>query len=278
MKMRLRLRNYPIAKLRNSRSGGYILITLMLFLALLAIAALAVLPDIAFQVKRDREDELIHRAVAYSRGIRRYYKKFGRYPNRIEDLENTNSLRFIRKRYKDPITNQDFTILRYGDPRLVGVMLNPGLQRAPGSAPTQPGSAPTPQPSSGTTGDSTNSSSGSTNANTAVSSSGSSDTSSSTQQVIGGGPMLGVASASTAQTIREFNNKNHYNDWLFIYDPMSDRGGLLNAPYQPNLNALFPTQLPGRGITPGQPSGANPQPQLPQPQNPPNPGQVPPMQ
>jgi type II secretory pathway pseudopilin PulG len=274
MKMSLRLRNYPIAKLRNSRSGGYILITLMLFLALLAIAALAVLPDIAFQVKRDREDELIHRAVAYSRGIRRYYKKFGRYPNRIEDLENANNLRFIRKRYKDPITNQDFSILRYGDPRLVGIMLNPGLQRAPGSAPTQPGSAPTPQPSSGTTGDSTNSPSGATNANTAVSSSGFSDASSSTQQVLGGGPMLGVASASTAQTIREFNRKNHYNDWLFIYDPASDRGGLLNAPYQPNLNPIIPTQVPGRVPSPGQPPGATPQPQ-----NPPNPGnQVPPMQ
>jgi type II secretory pathway pseudopilin PulG len=273
MKMKFRLRNYLITKSQN-RSRGYILITLMLFLALLAIAALAVLPDVAFQVKRDREEELIHRGVAYSRGIRRYYKKFGRYPNRLEDLENANNLRFIRKRYQDPINNQDFSTLRYGDPRLVGIMLNPGLQRAPGSVPTQPGSAPTPQPSSGTTGDSTNSSSGATNANTAVSPSGSNDTSSSTQKVLGGGPILGVVSDSPAQTIREFNNKNHYKDWLFIYDPTSDRGGLLNAPYQPNLNPIVPAQVPGRVPSPGQLPGVPPQPQ-----NPPNPGnQVPPMQ
>ena len=37
--------------------------------------------------------------------------------------------------------------------------------------------------------------------------------------VFGGGPIVGVASTSKAQTIREFNHKNHYNQWQFIYDP-----------------------------------------------------------
>ncbi len=37
--------------------------------------------------------------------------------------------------------------------------------------------------------------------------------------VFGGGPIVGVASISKAQTIREFNHKNHYNQWQFIYDP-----------------------------------------------------------
>src|SRR5256885_10465553 len=48
-------------------------------------------------------------------------------------------------------------------------------------------------------------------------------------QVFGGGPIVGVASTSKAQSIREFNHKNHYNQWQFIYDPSSDRGGLLNT-------------------------------------------------
>ena len=47
--------------------------------------------------------------------------------------------------------------------------------------------------------------------------------------MFGGGPILGVASTSKAKTIREFNKKNHYNEWLFIYDPNSDRGGLLKG-------------------------------------------------
>ena len=42
---------------------------LMLFVALLAIAAGAVAPTIAFEVRRDREEEMIHRGTQYSRAI-----------------------------------------------------------------------------------------------------------------------------------------------------------------------------------------------------------------
>ena len=93
---------------------------LMLFVALLAIAAGALAPTIAFQVRRDREEELIHRGVQYSRAIRRYVKKTGRYPARLEELENTNNIRFLRKRYKDPLTNKDFKLLHVGEVQLTG--------------------------------------------------------------------------------------------------------------------------------------------------------------
>jgi len=99
----------------RSSDRGYILITLLLFIALLAIAMTALAPVIKQQVKRDREEELIHRGVQYARAIKHYVKKFGRYPTRIEELENTNNIRFLRKRYKDPITGKDFKILRMGD-------------------------------------------------------------------------------------------------------------------------------------------------------------------
>ena len=97
---------------------GYILLTLMLFVAVLAIGAMAWIEKVDFQIKRDREQELIHRGVQYSRAVRRYFKKFGRYPTRIEELENTNNLRFLRKRYKDPITGKDFKPLRMTDVRM----------------------------------------------------------------------------------------------------------------------------------------------------------------
>lgn len=282
MQCGLKLRNYQITKLRNS-SRGYILITLMLFFALLAIAAMAVLPKIAFQIKRDREEEMMHRALEYSRAVKRYYKKFGRYPSRMEELENTNNIRFLRKRYKDPITGQDFKILHLTD-----IMLNSGpvLGQPAGQPqgtfnPKQPQGTGLPPPAN--TGDqnagadnSGNPPDGQTNANSAASSSSSSssDTSSSTQQVFGGGgPILGVASTSKAQTIREFYNKNHYNDWLFIYDPQSDRGGMLNTPVQPGAGL---GQAPNAGL----PQGSVPQPQgsPPQPQGPPNPQPMPPEQ
>src|SRR6266852_3677600 len=117
MRPDVKLRNYKITKSQVS-ARGYILITLMLFITLLAIAAVAVLPEIVHQIQRDREEEMIHRAVGYSRAIRKYYKKFGRYPSRIEELENTNQQRFLRKRYQDPITRKDFKLVRLGDPAL----------------------------------------------------------------------------------------------------------------------------------------------------------------
>jgi type II secretory pathway pseudopilin PulG len=264
MKMSLRLRNYPITKLQN-RQSGYVLITLMLFLSLLAIAALAVLPDIAFQVKRDREEELIHRGLAYSRGIRRYYRKFGRYPTKIEDLESANNLRFIRKHYKDPFTGADFKIVRMGDIPLGGMFgATPGqnFQGAPGvTLPAQGGPGANAGPGAGTVqlpvvagGDSSNPPDAQTNANSgSVSASGASDFTSSTQQVFGGGPMLGVVSTRKEKTIREFCNKSHYKDWYFVYDPSSDRGGTLKSPWCPGLN------MPGVGANPNQHvSGASP--------------------
>src|SRR5271168_2922163 len=83
------------------RQRGYMLITLMLALALIAIVLLTALPEIGQQIKRDREDELRHRGTAYMRAIQHFYRKFGRYPTKVEELESTNNLRFLRKRYKD---------------------------------------------------------------------------------------------------------------------------------------------------------------------------------
>ena len=282
MKIGLRLRNCPITKLQN-HSRGYILISLMLFFSLLAIAALAVLPDVAFQIKRDREEELIHRGVAYSRGVRRFFRKFGRYPSKIEDLEDTNGLRFIRKRYKDPVTGRDFKVLRMGDPQVASMMLGQvvgqGLQGQLGGAGALggqgalgaiqgrggAGSNPTQligqqtvvtktDSSDATGGDSGNPPEGQAKDSPGTSSSPgsaeSSDTSSPSQPISGGGlPMMGVVSTSRAQTIREFTHKNHYKDWLFIFDPKSDRGGMLNTPVQPGLTGQ------GFGGTPPQPVG-----------------------
>jgi type II secretory pathway pseudopilin PulG len=112
------LSNFPIRSIpqRNRKSEhGYILITLLLFVALLAIAAAAIVPTVTFQIKRDREEEMIHRGAQYTRAVRRYFKKFGRYPTRIEDLVTTNNVHYLRKAYKDPITGKDFKLLHMGD-------------------------------------------------------------------------------------------------------------------------------------------------------------------
>jgi type II secretory pathway pseudopilin PulG len=286
---------------------GYVLLTLMLFVALLAIASLAWIQKVDFEIKRDREEELIHRGVQYSRALRHYVKKFGHYPARIEDLESTNNVHYLRKRYKDPITGKDFKFLRMND---IQSSFNPGA--ASGMAPGNPGSpiqggapgalnmgnnvaqsGPGPSSNPGSPGPSSNPAG-------PQDPSGTGDNSDSDQaaqngpgrasptqgpsgpgnqtgpvngQSFGGLPIVGVASTSKNKSIREFNKKDHYNQWQFIYDPSTDRGGLLTTPNQPPLqNAVQVQQQPGQqnnngqnqpGFSPG-PGGMNPGMQPPQ--------------
>jgi type II secretory pathway pseudopilin PulG len=283
MQRGLKLQNYKITKLQNPQRG-YMLITLMLALALITIGLLTVLPEIGQQIRRDREEEMRHRGTAYMRAIQHFYKKFGRYPMRIEELENTNNLRFIRKLYKDPINKdpatgkeKDFKLLHQTDISLNnGPVLGqtpaqnllpgqggPQGQGAFGAQPgglQQTGSAGAQTPASGDSGNSSPGNPSDTEENS--SSPGSSPSNSNSGfngPTFGGGPILGVASKSKAKSIRVFYEKNHYNDWLFIYVPQADRGGLLTGPVQlngppGNLGGMIPGQpvagAPGQGFMP----------------------------
>ena len=107
------------------RDEGYILLMMILVIALMGIFAMVAASKIDFEIRRDQEEEMIHRGVQYSRAIRGYYKKFGRYPTKLEDLDNTNNLRYLRKHYKDPLNkNLDFRLLHFGEP---GVTLAGGI-------------------------------------------------------------------------------------------------------------------------------------------------------
>ena len=98
-------------------------------MALMIIAATIEAPRLVQQMKRDREEEMIHRGTEYARAVKKFYKKFGRYPTTLEQLDNTNQLRFLRKRYKDPLSKDGkWTLLHYGD---IQTLLNPN---GPGNA------------------------------------------------------------------------------------------------------------------------------------------------
>ncbi|MBZ5679344.1 MAG: hypothetical protein LAO24_04470 [Acidobacteriia bacterium] len=273
---------------RRSGERGYILLTLLLIVALLIVMAAAVLPSISFEIRRDREEELIHRGVQYSRAIRTFYKKFGRYPTRIEELESTNNLRFLRKRYRDPITGKDFKLLHFGEVKLTfsgglggptnlnaasplsgaSPMNSPGGLGPPsggvaagsfGSSTSGPGAASQTSPdasSSGTAGQNQTQDS-KTSPQSPLDSgpqSGSSSKDSLSGQTFGGGPIVGVISASKKDSIREFNHKRKYSEWQFIYDPATDRGGLLSTPNQPPIQG-FGNQA-GQGPQQGSPSNS----------------------
>ncbi|MCU0229184.1 MAG: hypothetical protein MUF01_16255 [Bryobacterales bacterium] len=83
---------------------------LLLVFALAAAAAIFLymqLPRVAFEAQRDREELLMQRGREYRRGIELYVRKNNKYPERLEDLERQQELRFVRRRHKDPMTGKD---------------------------------------------------------------------------------------------------------------------------------------------------------------------------
>jgi hypothetical protein len=73
---------------------------------IIAIALYKEIPRVAFEKQRDREQLLVDRGGQYARSIQIFYRKFGRYPTKMEDLESTNNIRFLRHKYKDPMTER----------------------------------------------------------------------------------------------------------------------------------------------------------------------------
>src|SRR5215472_2864240 len=92
---------------RPSRCGqhGYVLLYLLFLVAVLTISLTTIVPTLKFVMQRDREQEMVHRGEQYRRAIRRYYRRMGSYPPSLDVLENTNDIRFLRKRYKDPMNH-----------------------------------------------------------------------------------------------------------------------------------------------------------------------------
>jgi len=225
---------------------------LLIALALLIIATAAAVPKLSQEIRREREIEMIHRGVQYSRAIKRYYKKFGRYPASLEQLENTNNVRFLRKAYKDPMTEGGkWKMVRYGDVALGQAGSGtPGGGGTPGALPPVVG-GPLGQPSgSGDSSQGGQNTGGGTQPQPAGS--GFSLGAGSNNGVFGGGPIIGVASMSNKLGIHEFNNKAKYSQWLFLYDPTQDRGGTITGPYNPKAYMNTP-----QGVTPvGQPPGS----------------------
>jgi type II secretory pathway pseudopilin PulG len=198
---------------------------LLVMLTIMAIMMTAAMPVWRQQAQREKEEELVWRGQQYVRAIRLFQAKNQSFPPSIDVLVQG---RYIRQKYKDPITDDDFLPLgaagapgqsqtglpagvqadlgRRGQPGKQGGTV-PGQQA--GAVPGQqggafPGAAP-----------------------------------------VGG--VIGVASRSKAESIRTYNGRTHYNEWAFVF-VNTIPGGRGGVPGQPGLPG-------GRGgqATPGLP-------------------------
>ncbi len=96
-----------IHKQRRKQQGGFALILVTVMAAVIAIALYNELPRLMFESQRVKEEILVQRANQYVRAVQLFQRKLKRSPQTIDDLENTNQLRFLRRRYVDPFTGKD---------------------------------------------------------------------------------------------------------------------------------------------------------------------------
>jgi type II secretory pathway pseudopilin PulG len=92
---------------RRRSESGYALLLVFLMAAVIGLSLYLEMPRVAFDSERQKEQLLIDRGEQYKRAIELFVIKNKRWPNKIEDLENTNNQRFLRRRYIDPMTGKD---------------------------------------------------------------------------------------------------------------------------------------------------------------------------
>jgi len=218
-----------VIRSNSKKQRGYVLLAVMLLVTLMLLTLSIELPRIAQQIRREKEEELIHRGNEYKNAIKKFYRKNGRYPLTLDDLEKGNNMRFLRKRYKDPFTGKDdWRLLHVGEVQVnitgggtsfgtggsggIGTGgsggIGPGGTGGSGTA----GIGGTGTGTTGGTGTGATGGSGSGTGFTDISGGGSVPLST-------GGPIIGVASTKKDTSIKTINDKDHYNEWLFFYDP-----------------------------------------------------------
>src|SRR5580658_5287484 len=92
---------------RRSSESGFALLFILAMASVVAIMLYMELPRVAFEAQRDKEQLLIDRGEQYSRAVNLYVRKFNKYPADFDALQSTQNLRFLRRKYIDPMTGKD---------------------------------------------------------------------------------------------------------------------------------------------------------------------------
>lgn len=101
------LRADRIAVRRRATQQGSALLIVLVFAAIVAIMLYRELPVVAFEAQRQREALTVSRGNSYKRAVKLFVRKVGRFPSTLDELENTNRMRFLPHRYVDPLTGKD---------------------------------------------------------------------------------------------------------------------------------------------------------------------------
>ena len=236
---------------RPLHTDGYAMAALLVGMTIMAIFMSMALPAWRTAAQREKEAELIFRGQQYARAIVLFQRKYANtFPPNVQILLDGH---FLRKKYKDPITDGDFQPV-YANQQAAA------QPNAGGIVPTQ----------------------GQRTAPTTTVGGGSS--------IAAQGGIIGVASKSEATSLRVYNGHTKYNEWVFLAQQASGRIGAPNGSQTPTGGINLPggplggrggrggPQLPdGRGNFPGQGPGRGPGGQAPGPFGPRGGGQATPF-
>ena len=212
---------------RWSDERGYLMVALIVAMSVMGIMMGAALPAWHTMMRREKEAELVFRGEQYARAIGLYQRKFPNAP--VPSIDELVEQRLLRKKYKDPITNDEFVEVKPGTAL-------PGEQSSPTSS------------SGGRQGQAASAMRTAADALRQTRA---------TQGRTGGASagIVGVTSKSTEKSLRLYNGRGAYNEWIFMPVQQSARaGGPAGA-----RGAGDGRGGPGRGTTPQTPGrGATP--------------------
>ena len=171
---------------------GYAMAALLVSLAVMGVFMSLLLPVWSQAVQREREAELAFRGEQYARAIELYQRRFfgGAFP---PDVDSLVEQRFLRRLYKDPMTEDgEFKILYQAQG--ADVVGAPATSARPGQmigGPIRVGRSPNGQ--------------------------------STTSGPRGG--VIGVVSKSTERSLRIYNGGSTYSEWVFVHVPSTTQLG-----------------------------------------------------
>ena len=214
------------ARVAGGGDSGYAMVALLVGMAIMAVFLTVALPAWSTAARREKEEELIFRGQQYARAIALFQRKYANtFPPSIDLLVND---RYLRRKYKDPMTKDGEFQAIYANQQNGGQPGGGGTVPQTGQPvrpPTQVGAGATVGPQGG---------------------------------------IIGVASKSTATSLRVYSGRSKYNEWVFVALQATNRISAPTGSQTPTGGINFPgSGVGGRGGrqgAPGQPGRGGPQP------------------
>ena len=189
----------------QGQQRGVAMVVLIVGLSIMAVMMTAAMPVWKQMAQREKEAELVFRGEQYARAIGLFQRKNG--PGTLPpSFDLLVEQRFLRKKFKDPITDDEFVPVALSAGSATPGQTTPPTGTPPGGggrgiAPAGAGAAP---PSPGARG-------GTPGATTVAG-------------------ISGVTSKSKESSIRLYKGRSHYNEWLFVFTPPAPVAGAGGTP------------------------------------------------